>query len=94
MAAISVPALASALGAELAGVDPARPVSTADLATIRAAHDLDWSRRRSGARWQMTQAQKRAVPAVAHPVVRYDSERRVIRRTTTLDDGPSLSTGG
>lgn len=39
-----------------------------------AIHDLDASRRRSGARDQMTEAQRRAAPPVEHPLVRRHPE--------------------
>jgi alpha-ketoglutarate-dependent taurine dioxygenase len=40
------------------------------LEGLRAVHDLDYSRRLSGARQQMTDEQKRAAPPVEHDVVR------------------------
>ena len=42
----------------------------ARLRSLVAVHDLDASRRRSGARDQMTEAQRRAAPPVEHAVVR------------------------
>jgi alpha-ketoglutarate-dependent taurine dioxygenase len=37
---------------------------------LRAVHSLDYSRRLSGAREQMTEAQKRAAPPVEHEILR------------------------
>jgi len=42
----------------------------ARLEGLRAVHDLDYSRQLTGAREQMTEAQKRAAPPVEHPIVR------------------------
>jgi alpha-ketoglutarate-dependent 2,4-dichlorophenoxyacetate dioxygenase len=44
------------------------------LEGLRAVHDLDYSRRLSGAKQQMTEEQKRAAPPVEHGIVRVHPE--------------------
>jgi taurine dioxygenase len=50
------------------------------LAGLRAVHDLDYSRRLSGAKQQMTPEQRRAAPPVEHDIVRVhpDTGRKCI----------------
>ncbi|MSP89675.1 MAG: TauD/TfdA family dioxygenase [Alphaproteobacteria bacterium] len=50
--------------------DGLAPALRARLAGLRAVHSLDHSRRLSGAREQMTEAQKRAAPPVEHEILR------------------------
>jgi taurine dioxygenase len=46
----------------------------ARIAGLRAVHDLDYSRRLSGAKVQMTEEQRRAAPPVEHPILRVHPE--------------------
>ena len=46
----------------------------ARLATMRAVHDLDHSRRRTAAKVQLTPAQKAEIPPVEHPVIQAHPE--------------------
>jgi taurine dioxygenase len=57
-----------------AAYDGLAPETKARLAGLRAVHSLDYSRRLTGAREQMTEAQKRAAPPVEHAIIRVHPE--------------------
>ncbi len=57
-----------------AAYDALDPAMQALLDGARAVHDLDYSRRRTPAKDQLTPAQKAEVPPVEHPVVRVHPE--------------------
>jgi taurine dioxygenase len=50
------------------------PAERARLATLRAVHNLNFSRNRRHGEEPMTEAQRAAVPPVAHPVIRIHPE--------------------
>jgi taurine dioxygenase len=54
--------------------DALTPEMKQRLDGLRAVHNLDYSRRLTGAKEQMTEEQKRAAPPVEHPIVRIHPE--------------------
>ena len=54
--------------------DALEPTEAAELATLRAIHNLNFSRNRRHGEEPMTEAQRAAVPPVDHPVVRVHPE--------------------
>jgi taurine dioxygenase len=57
-----------------AAYDALPPEMRQRLEGMRAVHDLDYSRRRTGAKQQMSEEQRRAAPPVEHPVIRIHPE--------------------
>jgi len=61
------------------------------LEGLRAVHNLDYSRRLTGAKQQMTEEQKRAAPPVEHPIIRIHPETG--RKTIYLGEHASHIAG-
>ena len=57
-----------------AAYDALDPVERARLAGLRAIHNLNFSRNRRHGEEPMTEAQRQAVPPVAHPIIRIHPE--------------------
>ncbi|HEY0522655.1 MAG TPA: TauD/TfdA family dioxygenase [Stellaceae bacterium] len=57
-----------------AAYDALSPEMKQRLEGLRAVHNLDYSRRLTGAKQQMTEEQKRAAPPVEHPIIRVHPE--------------------